>query len=57
MEADMGMMMQVQFAIMRPWSETGIKAKFISTCLRSRKGIQLSAATCLWLNRRITSVG
>ncbi len=54
---DMGQMMEAQLAIMRPWSKIGIKAKRISTGLRGKVGIQLSAVACLWISRRTTSVG
>ncbi len=50
---DIGLMLEAQMAISRPFTKVGIKARKISSNLRSKVGIQLSAVTCLWLGRKI----
>ena len=56
MPPDVGMMMEAQFAIMRPFSSVGLKMAKVSSGLRARKGINLSAITCLALTRRMINV-
>ena len=53
---DIGPMLQAQFAIFKPYSDTGLKMAALSTRLRGKKGIQLSKATCLWLSRTTTGI-
>ncbi len=50
-QSDIGLMLEAQMAISRPFSKVGIKAKKVSANLRSKVGIQLSATTALWLGR------
>ena len=56
---DIGAMMEVQLAIMQPWSKTGIRMARTSTNLRGQPKlpIMLSAAACLWLSRKVKHVG